>query len=317
MRTFACSHCGNPVYFDNVTCLYCGAGLGVLWPERDMTTLEAAGDRNHRCANHTLADCNWLVDRAGALCACCVLTRTRPADDDPTGLGEFRTAEAAKRRLLFELGELGLPVEGAHERDGGLAFELLSSQREQVTTGHASGVITLDLAESDPVHRETIREQLGEPYRSVLGHFRHEIGHYYQPLLVPEGSEPIERMRALFGDERADYGVALARHYAQGPPHDWAERYVSAYATMHPWEDWAETFAHVLHIRDAMQTATAYGLTQADAGAPLRTLLADWLPLSIALNAINRSIGRPDLYPFVLSAPVVDKLAFVDEVIRS
>ncbi|HEY6781146.1 MAG TPA: putative zinc-binding metallopeptidase [Thermoleophilaceae bacterium] len=317
MRTFTCSHCGNPAHFENVTCVHCGAELGFLWPERELSTLEAAGERGLRCANRTLADCNWLVGRADTLCACCALTRTRPADDDLTGLEEFRTAEAGKRRLLFELGELGLPVEGAHERAGGLAFELLSSKRERVTTGHARGVITLDLAESDPVHSEMMREQLGEPYRTVLGHFRHEIGHYYQPLLVPEGSPRIEPMRALLGDERADYGAALERHYAQGPPANWAERHVSAYATMHPWEDWAETFAHVLHIRDAMQTATAYGLADADPGAPLRALLADWLPLSIALNAINRGIGRPDLYPFVLSAPVVDKLAFVDEVIRA
>ncbi len=317
MRTFSCTRCGNLAHFENVRCVHCGAELGFLWPERTMTTLEAAGERGLRCANAMLADCNWLVATPGRLCASCALTRTRPADDDQTGLEEFRTAEVAKRRLLFELGELGLPVEGTGEREGGLAFELLSSERGAVTTGHASGVITLDLAESDPVHRETIREQLNEPYRTVLGHFRHEIGHYYQPLLVPEGSPHVERMRALFGDERTDYAAALDRHYAQGPPDDWAQRYVSAYATMHPSEDWAETFAHVLHIRDAMQTAAAYGLTDADPDAPLRQLLADWLPLSIALNAINRGIGRPDLYPFVLSAPVVDKLAFVDEVIRS
>ena len=317
MRTFSCTRCGNLAHFENVRCVHCGAELGFLWPERTMATLEAAGERDLRCANTVLADCNWLVPTPGKLCASCRLTRTRPADDDQTGLEEFRTAEAAKRRLLFELGELGLPVEGAGECEGGLAFELLSSGRGAVTTGHASGVITLDLAESDPVHRETIREQLNEPYRTVLGHFRHEIGHYYQPLLVPEGSPHVERMRALFGDERTDYAAALDRHYAQGPPADWAEHYVSAYATMHPSEDWAETFAHVLHIRDAMQTAAAYGLTDADPDAPLRQLLGDWLPLSIALNAINRGIGRPDLYPFVLSAPVVGKLAFVDEVVRS
>ena len=181
----------------------------------------------------------------------CALTRTRPADDDAVGLARFAVAEAAKRRLVFELHELGLAT------DGGLRFDFLSSERGPVTTGHADGVVTLDLAEVDPVARERTRTELDEPYRTVLGHLRHEIGHYYQPLLVTDD----ERCRALFGDDRADYGEALERHYASGPPADWAERFVSAYATMHPWEDWAETFAHYLHIRDVLQTAVAYGVT--------------------------------------------------------
>jgi hypothetical protein len=309
MRAFACTRCGNRAHFDNVSCAHCGAELGFLWPERELSTVESAGARSVRCANLALAGCNSLVDAPDTLCPSCRLTRTRPADDDRTGLDELRAAETAKRWLLFELGERGLSIEG-------LSFELLSSQREAVTTGHADGVITLDLAESDPVHRETIREQLGEPYRTVLGHFRHEVGHFYQPQLMPDGSAAAARGRELFGDDRDDYQSALDRHYAKGPPPDWAERHVSAYATMHPMEDWAETFAHVLHIRDTMQTAHAYGLTSADPPVPLRALLADWLPLSIALNEINRGMGKEDLYPFVLSSPVVDKLAFVDERIR-
>ena len=134
-----------------------------------------------------------------------------------------------------------------------------------MVTGHADGVITLDLAESDDVHRERRRAELGEPYRTLLGHFRHEIGHYYWPILV-ERAGALERCRALFGDERADYGEALERHYADGPPADWAERHVSAYATMHPWEDWAETFAHYLHIRDTLQTAG--GVRRSSSPAP-------------------------------------------------
>jgi hypothetical protein len=260
------------------------------------------------------------VDAEGELCAGCVLTRTRPSDDDPEAVEQWRVAEEAKRRLLFELGELGLPVESWREREGGLAFELLSSRAEPVTTGHASGVITLDLAESDDAHREQMREQLGEPYRTVLGHFRHEVGHYYWPLLVPDGPAR-ERYRALFGDERDDYGAALERHYADGPPADWPQRFVSAYAAMHPWEDWAETFAHHLHIWDTLQTAEAYGVrVEGKAPAPgpdFRTLLEEWLPLTYALNAINRSMGRDDLYPFVLAEPVVDKLAFVHEVVAA
>jgi hypothetical protein len=209
-------------------------------------------------------------------------------------------------------------VQSWREREGGLAFELLSSERAPVTTGHADGVITLDVAESDDAHREALREQLGEPYRTVLGHFRHEVGHYYWPLLVPE-STARERCRELFGDEREDYGAALERHYETGPPADWSQRFVSAYATMHPWEDWAETFAHYLHIWDTLQTAGAFGVNVRGAedpapdGGDVRELLDDWLPLTYALNALSRSMGRDDLYPFVLPAPVVDKLAFVHE----
>jgi hypothetical protein len=310
MRVFTCDNCGNRAHFDNVACTHCGAELGFLWPERSLTTLAAAGERSWRCANATVAGCNWLVFVPGTLCPSCVLTRTRPADDDPVGLDELRDAETAKRWLLFELGELGLPIDD-------LRFELLSSEREQVTTGHAQGVITLDLAESKAAHREAVREQLHERYRTVLGHLRHEVGHYYQPLLVPPDSEAAVHCRQLFGDERADYQAALTRHYQDGPPDDWTKRYVSAYATMHPMEDWAETFAHVLHIRDTMQTANAHGLAAADLGAPLRELIVAWLPLTIALNELARSMGERDLYPFVLSGPAIEKLTFVDECIRA
>jgi hypothetical protein len=302
------------VFFENTACLRCGSALGFDSGARELVTLSTGAAC---CANLEAAGCNWLIARAGELCASCRLTRTRPADDDPEALEQFRVAEAAKRWLLFELFELALPVESWREREGGLAFELLSSERAPVTTGHADGVITLDVAESDDAHREALREKLGEPYRTVLGHFRHEVGHYYWPLLVPEGSAR-ERCRELFGDEREDYGAALERHYENGPPADWSKRFVSAYATMHPWEDWAETFAHYLHIWDTLQTAGAYGVRvgteqpgpQAD---DFRNLLEDWLPLTVALNALSRSMGRDDLYPFVLAAPVVDKLAFVHE----
>ncbi len=197
-----------------------------------------------------------------------------------------------------------------------------------MTTGHADGVITLDLAESDDDQRERRRVQMGEPYRTLLGHLRHEIGHFYFPLLTGNDAA-LTVARRLFGDEREDYQAALDRHYAQGPPQGWAREHVSAYATMHPSEDWAETFAHVLHLRDTLQTAAAYGVRvdgptgrpdlhaePVDAGAGgLRAMLDDWLGLTYALNAVNRSLGFDDLYPFVLSPPVIDKLAFVDGLI--
>ena len=167
-------------------------------------------------------------------------------------MAEFAVAEGAKRRLIYQLLDLGLPIEDD------LCFDLLSSENGPVTTGHDDGVITIDLAESDDARREARREELGEPYRTMLGHFRHEVGHYYEPILV-ERTGYSEAARTLFGDERMDYGEAIDKHYNDGPPADWEERYVSSYATMHPWEDWAETWAHYLHIRDTLETAGAYG----------------------------------------------------------
>jgi hypothetical protein len=261
---------------------------------------------------------------ASPWCASCRLTRVRPHDADEEGLGDWLEAELAKRRLLFQLGELGLPVvDRGADPARGLAFDLLASHGEPVTTGHADGVITLNLSESDDVYREGVRVDLGEPYRTVLGHLRHEIGHYYWPWLVERAGHG-DAFRARFGDERLDYGEALKRHYADGPPADWPDRYVSSYATMHPWEDWAETFAHYLHIRDTLQTAAEFGIevhgravdaepAEVDGDEDIATILAEWLPLTYALNAVERSMGKDDLYPFVLAPEVVGKLGFVHE----
>ncbi len=310
MRAFTCPVCRHLVTFESTECLHCGSALAFDWDAREIVRL-AGG-----CANRDLIACNGSGE---GLCAACRLTRTRPPDD---ALAPWATAEAAKRRLVFELLELGLPV-GA-----GLTFDLLSSSVEPVTTGHADGVITLDLAEADPVAREQRRTQLHEPYRTLLGHMRHEVGHYFQPILAPEGSEALERCRALMGDERADYAQAMERHYAEGPPADWAERFVSAYATMHPWEDWAETFSHYLHIRATQQTAGAFGILvtgppeandpelmavpQQDHGdESFAEIIENWLPLTYALNAVNRSMGLQDLYPFILGPKVIQKLSFI------
>jgi hypothetical protein len=257
------------------------------------------------------------------------LTRTRPADSDREGLAEFVDAERAKRRLLFQLDQLGLPVKPRDEDSGqGLAFDLLSSTATKVITGHDNGVITLDLAEADEEHRDRLRRQLNEPYRTVLGHFRHEIGHYYWPVLVSDGAA-LDACRALFGDDRADYGEAVARHYSadDAPDEDWTPNYISRYATMHPYEDWAECFAHYLHILDALQTASSFHLsprpspdgeidpTRPHGAATFGAVIDQWLELSYGLNQVNQSMGRPDLYPFVLTPAVIRKLAFIDRVV--
>jgi len=324
MRDFACPHCNQRLAFENSLCLRCGNALGFDLAERDFKIVHLDGttvDGRRMCANLHIASCNWLadIDAAHGLCRSCALTRTRPSDDDAIGMPEFAEAESAKRRLLVELTELGLPIVGRDvDAENGLCFDLLSSTQEHVITGHDRGVITLDLAESDDVHREQLRVSMQEPYRTLLGHFRHEIGHYYYWILCTE-EQARKEFETLFGDPELRYQDALDRHYSQGPPRGWEANYVSSYATMHPGEDWAETFAHYLHIRDALDTAAAFGMAPAGATAdrPLSgeggfdRIIELWLPLSWALNMINRSMGHKDLYPFVLSPPVLDKMRLV------
>ena len=302
MRLFSCDVCGSRLFFDNSRCLTCGTAQGFRLTDLELVALtDEASDR--WCVNADLAACNWLAGPDG-LCASCALTTTRPNDADPEGLAEFAIAEAAKRRLLYGLRRLALPI------DDRISFDLLSSSAESVITGHADGTVTLDLAESDPAVREQRRAEMGEPYRTLLGHFRHEIGHYYQGVIV-EGDW--NRCRELFGDERADYQAAMDRHYEQGAPGNWASAHVSAYATMHPWEDWAETFAHYLHMRDTLETADALGFFDARGADSFEPIIEAWLPLSAGLNEVNRSMGQADLYPFVLAEPVVEKLRYVHE----
>ena len=315
MRAFSCDTCGEQVYFDNTLCLSCDSPLG--WSRAEQR-IKVVPDDDTRCSQRTLNGCNWIVATPG-LCDCCALTRTRPDDHDVVGLPQYYVAEQAKRRLVAELDALGLPVAPRDEQGRGLAFDLLSSVDENVVTGHADGVVTIDLAESDDAHRERVRLEMGEAYRTMLGHLRHEIGHYYEMVLVADDATRAAT-RDLFGDESADYQQAVDRHYADGPPADWPERYVSAYATMHPFEDFAETFAHVLHVRDGLETAHAHGLMGDPqvAERPFADVVLDtWLPLTRALNQMNRSMGQGDLYPFVLSAPVVDKLAYVHHLVTA
>jgi hypothetical protein len=337
VRAFSCPSCGQLVFFHNSVCLRCSSDLAFDPVE---ATMVVPRPDQVRCVNLGLAACNWLAageDHDPELCLSCRLTRTRPDDGDQQAMAAFADAEQQKRRLVFQLLELGLPIEPYDEAtDSGLAFDLLSSRFDNVMTGHDDGVITLDLAESDDVHREQVRAQMGEAYRTVLGHLRHEVGHYYWDVMVADSPRDLARFRVLFGDETESYADALDRHYQHGPPADWAERHVSQYATMHPWEDWAETFAHYLHIRDALQTAASFGLavtgpdietpdpvdeltahpSEPEDEHPIADLVADWLALSYALNAMSRSLGNDDLYPFVLAPAVVTKLNFVHRLVR-
>jgi hypothetical protein len=336
MRDFTCPTCGQHLAFENSVCLSCGSAVGFSLQDMAFLVITPAGEAGHGgavparhyqlCANLHLAKCNWLVEvhPVRQLCASCALTRTRPTDADEAGLTSFAEAEAAKRRLIAELCELQLPIVDRHRDPGyGLAFDLLSSATEKVFTGHENGVITVDLAEGDDVHREQLRVAMDEPYRTLLGHFRHEIGHYYFYRLVAGFPDRLEAFRRLFGDPDADYQVAVDRHYGQGPPTGWQHSHVSSYAAMHPAEDWAETFAHYLHIRSTLDTAAAFGLAPATATYQRRvlgpsgfdTIIDMWLPLAWSLNMVNRSMGKADLYPFLLPVPVLEKMRLIHTVI--
>jgi hypothetical protein len=337
MRDFHCPNCGQRLAFENSACLSCGSALGFSLEQMALLVIANGDESEHNgavdgddyqlCANLHLAECNWLVpkDHPGGLCASCALTLERPNDTDTEGLAAFARAEAAKRRLVAELHELKLPIVGRdRDPDYGLGFCLLRSAHEKVFTGHEDGVITLDLAEGDDVHREQLRVEMDEPYRTLLGHFRHEIGHYYFYRLITPSSEHLARFNELFGDPDADYQEALDRHYQSGAPEGWQESFVSSYATMHPAEDWAETFAHYLHIRDTLDTSAWCGLAPALATferpalgpSAFPNIIEMWLPLSWSLNMVNRSMGHDDLYPFVLAVAVLDKMQFIHDVIE-
>ncbi len=322
MKAFRCRTCDNSLHFENSVCVSCGSRLGYSRIERAIVPMDengryvdASGDAWFVCRNLKLSGCTWLTPDEGGQCFSCDLTRTRPNDDDATGLANYPAAERAKRRLVFELDTLGFPVvDKVTDPDNGLAFDLLSSVEENVTIGHANGLITIDLAESEVAHRLKIREKLGEPYRTMLGHFRHEVGHYYEWQLVRE-DDLLAECRKLFGDDTLDYQGEIDRHYADGPPPGWESSYISSYATMHPYEDFAETWAHYMHICDTIQTASEYGLATVGTVTSFThfrdVVVGIWVPLSVALNMINRSMGHEDLYPFVIPDTVLDKLEFV------
>ncbi|MCW2748283.1 MAG: hypothetical protein JWP10_1425 [Nocardioidaceae bacterium] len=321
MRSFSCRVCHASLYFENSVCVRCGAKLAYSRSEKAIVPLNPVGtyyDNDGRewyvCQNLVTAGCTWLAEVRGGLCFSCALTRIRPSDHDAVGMRGYRIAEEAKRHLIVELDTLNFPIVTREEDpEFGLTFDLLSSVDEEVVIGHEDGVITIDLAEGDDSYREKVRSKLDEPYRTMLGHFRHEIGHYYEGLLVQ--GDLLTRARELFGDDEADYQEAIDRHYAEGPPDGWESKFISTYATMHPYEDFAETFAHYLHICETIENAREFGLvTVAPATSFVRfrdVVVGVWIPLAIALNQINRGMGKEPLYPFVIPDPVIEKLEFM------
>lgn len=349
MRLFSCDHCGNTVYFENSVCERCGHALGYLPGQNALVSLDATdgglrapafpGELYVYCDNARHAACNWLIkaEAGGSIfCAACQHNETIPSLDDADNLRHWQIIERAKKRLFYSLLRLGLPLETrAEDPEHGLAFRFLADDQSvphKVMTGHENGVITIALAEANDVERESRRTSMGEPYRTLLGHFRHEIAHHYWDLLVH--NQPSEaRFRALFGDERADYGAALQAYYANGAPDGWPQSFITAYATAHPWEDFAETFAHYLHIVDTVEMAAAFGvrarprtgdetlslppvLFDPYMSPDMNAIIDNWIPLASLLNNLNRAMGGADAYPFVLSPAVIEKLGFINDLVH-
>ncbi len=355
MRIFRCDHCGNALYFENVSCLRCGSELAFLPGRMDLCAVAPLGEGTpglwqrkapagpgtggrwrmcqHRTANQS---CNFAVPEAdpNPLCVSCRLTRVLPDLSDPRNRVRWYRIEVAKRRLFFTLARLRLlPAEPPGGQAEGPLFEFKEDLPGQpVLTGHDHGIITLNVAEADDEERVRRRVALHEPYRTLLGHLRHESGHYYWDGLVAQAGRR-DDFRRLFGDERADYPQALSDHYRRsGEVPGWQAQYVSAYATAHPWEDWAETWAHYLHMVDLLETAASHAVRVVPTGGgkhqaqevadPFEAgpdgfdgLVGQWVPLTLLLNCLNRSLGQEDAYPFALSPPALAKLQFVHETI--
>lgn len=339
MRTFSC-HCGQRLFFESSRCTQCGRQLGYDPALRMVIALDPTNDgdwqsvngpdigRRYRvCANgveHQI--CNWLIpsDSADSHCRSCRLNEVIPNLSTATNLDRWRALEFEKRRLLHTLLCLDLSFEDSGGEPPGLRFAFLEDQRtnpgvdeEHVNTGHYLGMITINVAEADSGYLEKTRERLNQPYRTLLGHFRHESGHYFWDRLI-ENSAWIDGFRNLFGDERADYEQALDAFYAAAPSEDWRERFISAYAQAHPLEDWAECWAHFLHMTDTLETAREF-----DVGPPIPLevdfdeWMTTWIRVTVILNELNRSLGMRDPYPFVLTAPVVEKMRFIQSVVSA
>lgn len=350
MKLFKCQHCDQLLYFENTRCERCGHALGYLWQVDQLSALiptptgdwQALADQSRlyrACANAVHGVCNWLipVDTPDTLCFACQLNHTIPNLGEAEHLAHWRKLEFAKHRLIYTLLHFGLPVVNKGiDPHLGLAFDFLApggtDTQDGVITGHADGLITINIVEADDAERERTRLAMGEPYRTLLGHFRHEVGHYYWQIFAGS-AEWVANFRTVFGNEQQDYAQALATHYNQGDNSEWTTSFVSQYASAHPWEDWAETWAHYLHMIDALETAYAFGLRvrpqiKSDENLAVTVnfnaykqnnfaeIVEAWLPLTFALNSLNRSMGLLDLYPFVLSPAVIEKMAFVHNSIR-
>lgn len=352
LKNYVCS-CGNTLYFENSECLNCHKPVGFVPTQLLLSDFVVEGKewiaqhpalhgmRFRPCQNYTsLQVCNWMVraDDPNHYCISCRHNRVIPNLSEPKNTLLWSRIEQAKRRCLYTLIELGLTFDGYQEDPArGLAFEFMEDTEvksefydtfydgQRILSGHINGTITINIAEADPSAREEMREIMQELYRTILGHFRHEIGHYFWMRLI-EKSEWLEKAREVFGDERENYSTALSNYYAVGPKMNWTGTFISGYASAHPWEDWAETWAHYMHMVDTLETAENLGVTinsdtesksASSADDDFTAMIRRWKPLTTAMNSLNRSLGLPDAYPFYLSDQVIRKLHFIHRVINN
>lgn len=347
MKLYTCSACDNLLYFENTVCLKCNHTVGFDPHELTFITLSPGTipgvwqdvKRNNStyrfCANAQHATCNWLIPHSSTseFCVACALNRTIPNLSEGN-IERWKRIEIAKHRLVYSLLKLNLPVAFRTDDSKGLAFDFLAdiNPEERIMTGHSEGVITLNIEEADEAERVKNKLDLGERYRTLLGHFRHEIGHYYWDTLINDNVMTLEEVRHVFGNDAMPYDEALKNYYANGPVMNWSEYFISPYATSHPWEDWAETWAHYLHLMDTLETAyyfgvgvrpeKATGITAAGVQIDqdpytiknFNDIFSMWLPLTFAVNSLNRSMGHHDFYPFIVAPAVVEKLSFVHSV---
>ncbi|WP_010520932.1 zinc-binding metallopeptidase family protein [Aquimarina agarivorans] len=329
MKTLNCPNCNSIVYFENDSCINCNATLH--FDPRIFNFIQLGNSSNNindinaiskPCINHQFNLCNWIAADNADYCVSCKLNNEIPTVGDTENYQKYIKLENAKRQLVYQLLKLKLPVVSKIENNKlGLMFNFIPENNSKgLKTGYMDGTITILLKEADAVERAQIRKLLSEPYRTLIGHFRHEIGHYYFSQLI--NNQNLSQYRNLFGNEEIDYQQSLKRYYQNGPPNNWNAHYISKYASAHPAEDWAETWSHYLHIIDLLETAHCNNICFNENGITLNyidpynstdtnTIIHQSIILNIVANNLNRSMGIPDTYPFVLPKPMYNKLAFI------
>lgn len=343
MRVFKCGQCDNPLFFENTKCENCGQLSGYWDNNRQMLTFDPSSsvlisDREkieyRYCKNQEHDICNWLVPKNAEqdFCRACQLNRTIPNLSDRENFQKWRNLEVAKHRLIYQLQRIGLDLPSKMTNPDGLCFDFIAkTENPNIMTGHANGVITILLREADAASREQAKQVMNERYRTLIGHLRHEVGHYFWEQLISKDQDALQSFRSIFGNEEENYNNALKKYYETGAHPNWSHSYISKYATSHPWEDWAETWAHYLHIMDMVETAHYFGLKVnkktfsknmkiAPSKDPytiedFEIIVQTCVSLSFVVNSINRAMGIPDVYPFLITKVVLDKMKFVHQLL--
>lgn len=343
MKIFQCDHCGHSLFFENYNCENCGNYSGYNDITQSMFTFDTRSEAlvspfdnlaYKYCKNKEYEACNWLLEKSNPqdFCNACQLNRTIPDLHIDGNIEKWRKLENAKHRLVYQLQKIGVELPSKLQHPDGICFDFVAQDEfASIMTGHSNGIITILLREADSVLREQMRKQFLEPYRTLIGHMRHEVGHYFFDRLVKNDANLLTDFRLLFGNEQVDYSDALEAYYKYGAPVDWKDSFISKYATSHPWEDWAETWAHYLHIMDIVETAYFFGMqtnpkgTMQDMDAKVtfdpytikdfNEIIKVCIPLVFAINRINRAMGVPEVYPFTITPPVVKKMTFIHEIL--